>query len=216
MRKYYTVTIAISICISACGETKKTQRVHSARSDAPDRRSLVPTNPAGKSVSSRLHYQDVDGDRESERIVKVIGDGHYDSDETGIIYFGQNASNADRRAVISVVRRYHAAAAADNGAKACDVIYTLLTEAIPEDYGQPPGPPSLRGKTCAVVLTKLFKQPHGRHIDVTVGRHVIGVRVKGNRGLALMSSGTRVESSLPVRRERGVWKVSAINANEIG
>jgi hypothetical protein len=158
--------------------------------------------------------QRVDGDVEVRAVVKVIDGGHYDSDDVGILYFGGSASTTDRLAVEKLVRDYFAALNTEDGPKACSLTFSLFAEAIPEDYGQPPGSPSTRGKTCPVVMSKLLKQRHNQHIDMTKF-HVTGVRVRQNQGLAQLSTGTRVESGLRVRRERGTWKIAGLTETGI-
>jgi hypothetical protein len=130
----------------------------------------------------------------------------YDSDDN----FGHAASATDRQAITALVKRYYATAAASDGAMACSLIYSIFAEAIPEDYGQPPGPPGLRGKTCAVVMSKLFKQHHQQLAAQTATLKMARVLIDGNRGWALMSFGTIPERRMLVHREKGSWKIDAL------
>jgi hypothetical protein len=133
--------------------------------------------------------------------------GYYDGDDGAIRGFGNAAIAAERRAIAALVKRYYAAAAASDGAKACPLIYSTLEEAIPEDYGQPPGPAYARGKTCAVVMSKLFGHAHSQ----LAGRfEVTGVRVEGREARALLGSSTVPASFVVVKRERGAWKIGAL------
>jgi hypothetical protein len=145
---------------------------------------------------------------------KDAADGDNDpnsEDDKNILAYGHAANAADMRTIATLVRRYYAAAAADNGTTACSLLFTLLAEVIPEDYGQAPGPPSLRGKTCAVVMTKLFKQQHQLLSTNVAMLKVTGARIGEKRGFALLLLGkTHEQRYIPVHREFGVWKVNSL------
>jgi hypothetical protein len=133
--------------------------------------------------------------------------GYYDGDDGAIRGFGHAAIAAERRAIAALVKRYYAAAAASDGAKACPLINSALEEAIPEDYGQPPGPAYARGKTCAVVMSKLFEHAHSQ---LAGAFEVTGVRVEGREARALLGSRAVPASFVSVKRERGAWKIGAL------
>jgi hypothetical protein len=121
------------------------------------------------------------------------------------------ASASDMRAVSRVFKRYQAAALAADGSRACSLIFSLLVEAIPEDYGRAAGPKYARGKTCAVVVTKLLTHNHARFVAMRQYR-VVQVQVKRNYAVALLGARTQPASLIPLQRERGVWKVDALSA----
>jgi hypothetical protein len=127
-----------------------------------------------------------------------------------ITEYGQEASSADRHAITALVKRYYAAAAADDGATACALIYSPLSESVAEDYGQAPGPASLQGRTCQVVMSKFFRQVPGQPAAVLATTEVTGVRVKGRRGFALLRSKAVPEGDIPVERELGTWKIGTL------
>ena len=124
--------------------------------------------------------------------------------------YGQEASPADKQAITALVNRYYAAAAADDGATACSLIYSPLSESVAEDYGQAPAPASLAGTTCQVVMSKLFRQVPGQPSAVLATTEVTGVRVKGRKGYALLRSKTMPEGDIPVERELGTWKIGTL------
>lgn len=128
----------------------------------------------------------------------------------GVTEFGHEASPADRRAIALLVKRYYAAAAADDGATACSLIYSPLSESVAEDYGQAPAPASLAGTTCEEVMGKLFRQVPGQPSAVLAATEVTGVRVKGRKGFALLRSKAIPEGDIAVERELGVWKVGGL------
>jgi hypothetical protein len=127
----------------------------------------------------------------------------YDSDDD----FGPVASAADERAIVAVVKRYYAAAAAGNGAKACSLLYALLAETVVEEYGHLP---TLRGDTCAAVLSKLFAKNH-QELETKVARlRPTRILVNGARGWALLSFGTTYERRVFVHREGRAWKIDVL------
>jgi hypothetical protein len=135
-------------------------------------------------------------------------DRYHDKDDTSVVAFGSPASTADRLAVTALVKRYYAAGAADDGAKACATMVPSVAQGTPEDYGRAPGPGYLRGaNTCKAVMSLLLEHFNSRFapaFDVT------GVRVKGDDAYALLGSKTGPASYIILRRERGGWKVNGL------
>lgn len=133
-------------------------------------------------------------------------DRYHDKDDNIAVY-GPRASTAVERTIAALVGRYYAVAASGNGAKACAMMYSIYAEDMAEDYGQPPGPPYLRGKTCTAVVTHMFEHSRAQ----IASRYVVTeVRVKGNSGFVLLGSKTQPASAMFVRRERGVWKIHSL------
>jgi hypothetical protein len=121
---------------------------------------------------------------------------------------GRDTSEAGKIAVL--VARYYAAAARDDGALAYSMIYSMFEEAIAEDYGQPPGPTYLRGKTCAVVMSKLFKHVPRQPPSVLAHTEITGVHVEGGRGYVQLKSSGMPRGEIPVEREHRAWKVQSL------
>jgi hypothetical protein len=157
---------------------------------------------ASNYTGSSKYDNDADFDNDT-----IKNRGYYDSDDGVIRSFGRAANAAEKREITALVKRYYAAAAASDGAKACPLIYSTLEEAIPEDYGQPPGPAYARGKTCAVVMSKFFAHAHSQLVGTF---KVTGVRVEGREVRALLGSKTVPASFISVRRERGAWKIDEL------
>jgi hypothetical protein len=146
---------------------------------------------------------DTDNDHKDD-----AGRGYYDKDDGVIRSYGHAASAADARTLAGVVERYYQAAATSDGALACSLTYSVLAEAIPEDYGQAPGPSYLRGaKTCQAVMSRLFQHRHG---ELTGAVEVTGVRVEGKRAYVLLGSVARPASFVPLQREAGAWKIDGL------
>jgi hypothetical protein len=147
------------------------------------------------------------------------GDGHKDSndgdndpgsnDDNTILDYGHAASGAEKQAITTLVTRYYLAAASDDGAMVCSLIYGIIVETIPENYGQPSG---LGGKSCAVVMSNVFLQRHQQVSADADALKVTRVRIDGKKGLALLYLGMMPESHIYLHREGGVWKVESLFA----
>jgi hypothetical protein len=188
------VTLTCLGGLAACGKSGHDGRSHSAAS------SLAPATAGRPATAKHVSPKENELDAEEDRAGQ-------DSDDQAILHFGQRAAPDEARFVVALVRRYYAAAAAHDGSKACALLYSQLAEAVPKDYGKFPGPPALRGATCAVVMSKIFKQQPRR---LTSTPHVLQVRARGNQGLVLLRAGRRSERHLLIHREHGVWKVWAL------
>jgi hypothetical protein len=145
----------------------------------------------------------------------VDGRGQQDEDDYLVLAYGHAADAADERAVAALVRRYMAAAAARDGAAACRLVYarvnkgSKLLEAIPLPYT--PGPESpLKGKTCPVVVSWLFREDRARLRSEIGSLRVTGLRVSGRHGLALLGFTPARERYIAVIREGRVWKVEGL------
>jgi hypothetical protein len=159
---------------------------------------------AGAPAAGGKYDDDADGDNDSK---SLRNKSYHDSDDLALTTWGRAADPTDERSITALVKRYYRIAAAEGGAGACKLTYILFAEAIPEDYGQPPGPPAIRGKTCAEVLTKLFRLEHGKLVADNASIRVTGVRVDGQKGRALVGFASTPASYLQMHRERGAWRV---------
>jgi hypothetical protein len=136
--------------------------------------------------------------------------GRPPQDDNHISTYGYEATEPDKREITALVERYYAAVAADDGAKACSLLYSTIAKSVAEDYGKPPASPVLRGKTCSVVLSKLFKHVPGQSIADLATTRVTGVRLKGNFGFVQLSSRTMPTGRIVVERERNTWKIDQV------
>jgi hypothetical protein len=124
---------------------------------------------------------------------------------------GVAASDAERSAIAALVKRYYAAVAADNGAQACSLLYPPLGKAIVEDYGNSVSPSYLRGKTCSVVMSKIFKHRRGQPTSDVSGIEVTGVRVvNGTAAIVLLHSPTMPVGEISLSREGKKWTVDLL------
>jgi hypothetical protein len=200
------------LCVSACGgtgggggSTASSGSLKRVASNAAAITTIADPPP-------HIPRANADVDKDGDGQVGHYGMNRYDYDDKQIVYMGHPASAADRQSIAVVVKNYFAAAAAHDGAKLCAGMYSLIAESVPEDYGEPPaGPPGFSGKTCAVVLSKLFAQRgRERSVDTTGKLEVTGVRVREGKALALLRFGTAPIRYIWVRREYKRWKVDTL------
>jgi hypothetical protein len=186
----------LGLGVGACGDAGKRTGSASGSSSSAVAAATVATTR----VQPRLP---TDSDEDNDN----PGGSRYDADDSPVLRFGRAASAAQGRAIASLVRRYYAAGAAGDGASACSLLYPLLAESVVEEYSQSPG---LRGKTCAEVLSKLFKRRHQELAGDVAALKPTVVRVGGDHGLALVRFGGTRERRVLLRRERGAWKMDVL------
>jgi hypothetical protein len=164
--------------------------------------------PGDRANSAHVNVATIDDDTPS--------DSHHDKDDNPIDDFGKPAVRLVQEAVTLSVKRYYAAAAAEDGYKGCTMLFSLLAESVVPDFGEESGTSALRGKTCGAVLSKIFKQGHRKFVAENATLRVIGVRVMGKRGYALLKTGTYQSGSILLRRERTVWKIGEFGGSGAG
>jgi hypothetical protein len=209
-RQLVVAAVALfALVSSACGTDKDAAPAPNASSHAATRSgAAAPTTDAAVKLPQPELIIDSDQDSDS------YGYSNEPDPDTSRV-FGHAANAADARAMTALVKRYYAAAAASDGAAACPLVYSILAEAIPEDYGQSSARTPLRGKTCAVVISKLFKHFHKRLKSDSATLKVAAVRVLGNRGSVLLGfDGQLPKHYLETHRERGAWKIDRLLDNE--
>jgi hypothetical protein len=185
----------LGLGVGACGEAGK-------RTGSASRSS---SSAAAAAAATTLAQSRLPTDRDEDN--DNPGSSRYDADDSPVLRFGYAASLAEVRAIASLVRRYYGDGAAGDGASACSLLYSLLRESVVEEYAQSPG---LRGKTCAEVLSKLFKRRHRELAGDVAALKLTIVRVGGDSGLALVRFGATRERRVLVRRERGAWKMGVL------
>jgi hypothetical protein len=184
-----------SVGASACGGTRGSLGVASRAS------SSVAVTASGPTQTRPGLPTDGDGDNDSP------SNSRYDGDDSAVLYFGHAVSAAEARAITGLVEHYYAAAAVNDGATACSMIYSIIAESVVEDYGQSSGPSAVSGKTCATVVSKLFNQHHRELVSKAAALKVTRVRVEGDRGVVLLRFGATSERRILVHYERGTWKM---------
>jgi hypothetical protein len=146
----------------------------------------------------------------ASRSAIVIGsdrdnDNDHNDDDAHVLNYGHAASPTDEREAVALVKRYFALAATGDGAQACRLLVPLLAETVAEQDG---GSPGLRGRTCGVVVSKLFIRDHRVLAEKDAHLKVIEVRVNGDKGLILLDF-TEIPEVRQIleRRVDGAWKL---------
>jgi hypothetical protein len=201
---------AIAAGVCACGGASTgTQSASHASSSAAPSSSTAATGASNN--TSTTDYTKADSDKDND-----IGAPHDDTNNNSELDFGHAANAADKRTVTALVKRYYATALAGDGAKACSMIYSTLAEAVPEDYGQPPGPLYMRGaKTCPAAMALLFKHFHTLLTLEVPKLEVTRVRLIEHHGYALLSFGELPEREILVAREGRVWTMNGLFDSEL-
>ena len=171
---------SLGVAVGACGSTgKDTSRSTGVASGA-----------------SMLGDEDADSQGQS---------AYLDGDDGEVSDSGQRASAGVERAITTLVRRYYAAAAAEDGARACSLMYYIIAESIPEKYARAPGPLYLKGvDSCPALMTRVFRRLHAQ---LQAAPTVTAVRVSGERADVLLGWKTLPAGFIKVRREGRVWKL---------
>ncbi|MGC2374853.1 MAG: hypothetical protein WA484_13355 [Solirubrobacteraceae bacterium] len=178
---------ALGLGLAACGGSNGGTTSHNASSSS--------STGASKIVESNFstHHNDRDND------------GDHNDDDAGILLYGHAAGPADRRISVALVKRYYAAATGEDGAAACPLLVPFIAESVVETDGHSPG---LRGKTCAAVMSKLFKLHHRLLAEKNATLKVIGVRVEGNKALVILEFPFIPEArEITERRVGSTWKL---------
>jgi hypothetical protein len=202
------LTLALlGFAVAACGGGSKGAGPVSRTSS----RVVASGGAAATSTTPNQSYFRGDGD--DDDIDEKNRDDH---DNYTVHRYGHKASAADGRAIISLVKRYYATAVAGDGARGCSLIYAHFANdpnlgTIAEGYPVAPSVPPLRGKSCAHIMSLLFKESHRQLAAELAGLQVTDVRVKGRHGLALLAFRATPERLIPVEREGGgAWKVASL------
>ena len=137
----------------------------------------------------------------------------YDSDDTNLADYSHSAGPAQTLIVASLVRRYLAAAAAADGAKDCSMIPQSVTSEIVPVLGGPGEPPYSRGRTCAEILSKIFRF-YRKQLTVEARLlRVIRFGVNGYKGLATLAAkpgSAFPDRVLALQRTDGTWKIDGV------
>lgn len=158
------------------------------------------TNPAGKrdtgaaqsSASGQGHHRkDLDNDEDNN------------DDDRQLFEFGHVAGPEDGRAINSLIEGYYAAAVHEDGRTACHLLAPFVAESVVGEYGYTK---DLHGRTCAAVMSKLFKREHNLLIGKDATLRVLRIGVEGDRSLIALDFASIHEArQTTARRVDGRW-----------
>jgi hypothetical protein len=170
--------------------------------------SAPPSGTSSSSTSLGVPTGDQDGDSTNDKA--------FDKDDSFVTTFGHAANGADRKAITSLVTRYYAAIAKEDGAAACRLLFFVIVESAPETYGQTAFDATAgRGKRCGPVMSKVFKGNHAQLVAENRHMKVMAIRIEGKRAWVLLRFGPESVRRLIVYREGSSWKVGELLDTEL-
>jgi hypothetical protein len=209
-------TAALCLCVAACGRAGHATSASSAILPSPsitgdydsdDNYGNGPFNDGDDDDSTQPKDRDNDSDNSTG--------SYYDGDDSSVRGFGHAADASDRKAIASLVRRYLAAAGAEDGRTACSMVMRSMVRAVPGDFGRPPAPPYARGTTCATVMSMLFAHYHRQLAAHAATLAISAVRVEGGEALVVLAFGTLPGRQVRVIRDGGVWRMEGLFDTEL-
>lgn len=222
MRALLSLCAIVLLCLSVagCGSVGKgTVAVTTVASQAAPTERTITGDYDNDDYGGDAYYGDADNDdhRPTDRDNDSDNStgSYYDSDDNSVRYFGHAADSADRYAITALIKHYYALAVAQDGVAGCSLIISGIARSIPGDLGRPPGPPYLRGDTCAAVLSKVFKENRRQLAAYAAALQVTGVRVAGNRALAVLGFKTLPGRQFHLAREGNAWKLEGLLDSEL-
>jgi len=175
----------VGLGVTACGGT-------SGKATSLARNS---SRPVGAISSTAAHRTDFDNDAD------------HNDDDGKVLAYGRAAGTAERGIATALVKRYYAAAAADDGARACRLLVPLLAEIAAEANEHVPA----TQRTCPIALARLFRVHHSLLVHKSTSLEVFAIRLKGERMLVVMQFPPLPEArQIEERKVGGVWKIFSI------
>jgi hypothetical protein len=187
-----------SLAAAGCGSAKRSSGQGAKPAAASTASRAASTTVASSSVPHYPGVPQFPGDSD--------GDNDQNSDE-GMRTPGHRGSPADTRAIAAAIKRYYSVAIADDGAGACAMLAASLVKTVPIEYGH--GASYLRGKTCAVIMSKLFKHLRRQVVSVATTQRMIEVRLEGDHGYAAL------HVDLPCLRDACVLNARKLNVANV-
>lgn len=194
------VILLLVLAAAGCGGTA---RSHEVRDPDDENIGTVTTASNGPAPLEAK----IDADHDSD-----IGAPQDDPNNRSSEDFGHEATPAERRAIVALLKHYYAAALADEGAEDCTLLLSTIAEAAPNDSSREPGTPAyMHGQTtCAGVLDRLFAHYHAQLAAEVPKLHVGHIRLEEHHGVVFLHFGSLPDRQTSVIREAHTWKMSQI------
>jgi hypothetical protein len=203
--------VLLSAGAGACGGTSSTGSTSSTQSKQGTDSTTGSTTAGAAELGPAPVLSKADADRDND-----IGAPYDDTSNREALAVGHPADPADAHTIASLIKRYYRIALAEDGATACAMIYSTMTESIPEDYGSATGGPIyMKGTTCPVVMAKLFVHYHNQLRAEVPKLRILHINVKGHDGIAILEFGTMPERRISVEREGHIWKLATLIDSEL-
>lgn len=184
--------VSLLLLLSACGSP----------GNGPRSAGATTTNTIGS-------YLKADADRDNDDYPRPIKPGE-PNDTFSPPAYGRVAPRADRQAIEGLVKRYYAAAAAGDGARACPLLYPSVAAGLGETD------PGGAGGGCSAVMTRLFRQQRAQlAADDVATMVVVAVRIGSSRGAATVGFRKAPVGIIYVKRDRRAWKIDSLLDTEL-
>jgi hypothetical protein len=197
----------LGVCSVVCGcsSTSSNSQASSAEAESTS----IPKPSASLKAPQRPGINDTyDEDDKASRKVE-------ENDDVEIEIYGHPANAAEWKVATAFVKKYYAAAAAENGAAACLLLDPLAANGLGGSYEKPSDPAYLHGKTCAEVMTKLFKHRHKLMTAENAGLEVTDVRATNETDFILLAfKGIRERRFMGVQRNGHTFQLEALTDSQ--
>jgi len=164
---------------------------------------------------SKTEGQSPNGDEDADQDNDLLdnrGRGYYDREDTPTRDYGHAATAAQTKALVAVAGEYARAAAAGDGARACELLAPEIAH-LSLLYGQQGGTPYLRGaSTCRQVMTLQFAHIHG---ELDGPFYAVAERVSGDRAQVLVGSRIHPAGAYVLLLLAGRWRVDELLARPL-
>jgi hypothetical protein len=197
----------LSLGMLACGGTGKVSGTTTLSSSA----NAGATSPRSKTASSSAapgSYWKNDADKDSDDYAHSGTLPDDDDDSKLVALYPGKPSQASQREIAAIVKSYYAAAAADDGTKACELLDSSLAAGLSENAGS--------AASCVTPIDRLFAQERQQLSEDEVSTMVLtGIHMNGELALALLGFRKAPERELQLEREGRAWKIGALVDSEI-
>ena len=200
-----TGLFGVMLVACGCASTRSTSQTSSVEAESAS----VPKPSASLKAPQRPGIKDTyDEDDAAKRNVE-------ENDDEEIEIYGHAANAAEWRSATAFVKSYYAAAVAENGAAACRLLVPSLAQGLGGSYEKSSEPTYLHGKTCAEVMTKLFKHRHKLMTAENAGLEVTDVRATSRTDFILLAfKGIRERRFMGVQRDGQTWQLEALTDSQ--
>jgi hypothetical protein len=139
-----------------------------------------------------------------------------DRDDAPVRHYGAAGTAGDMNTMAVVLKRFYAAAAAGDGARACGLLSAKLAHGhrlerfVPEEYRPTQGATIFQGRGCAKVESTLFSIDREQLRAQSTSMLLPEVRVRGRHAIAIVRFKHFPERQIALKLEDNGWKVDAL------
>lgn len=205
---------SLGLALTACGGSGDGAGQSAAQSVQPSVQTTTAATPssgkpqpAAKAGSKAKSHSKAGGTAAESDASPQSMARRYPHGDNSIQTYGHAGGASDRQVVDALVKRYYAAVADGDGARVCSMMSASLSASIVQGLSRSP---KLQGKGCGPILSLLFKPRSGAARASLTDVRVTAVRLKGDKGFALLRSKSMPSGEIPVVREHGKWKIGGL------